>query len=251
LRALTRQIGDLNDCELSYRQRQPIDVARARRQHREYEDRLRQLGVDVLSLPPEPDLPDSVFVEDTALVLPEAAFILPMGASSRLPERESIAKALAAFREVIWLDGPGSVDGGDVLRTGHKLYVGLSGRTNAAGIESLRQNVAPLGYEVQPVAVRNCLHLKSACTEAADGLILVNPDWVDVSPFRGMELLTVAPDEPDASNVLRVDEALVVSACFPHTEQRLRARGLEVHAIDNAEILKAEGALTCTSLLFD
>lgn len=251
MRAVTRQIGDLNGCELSYHQRQPIDVARARVQHRHYEDLLRRLGLDVLSLPPEPDLPDSVFVEDTALVLPEAAIILPMGAPSRHPERESIARALASFREVVRLDGPGTVDGGDVLRIGLELFVGRSSRTNTEGIESLRRFVEPLGYDVHAIPIRHCLHLKSACTEAADGLLLVNPDWVDVSLFGEMEILAVSPDEPDASNVLRVDKVLVVSSCFPRTEERLRSRGLEVHAIDNSEILKAEGALTCTSLLFD
>ena len=248
---MTRQIGDLNGCELKFHERRPIDAGRAREQHRQYEELLRRLGVEVLSLPPEPALPDSVFVEDTALVLPEIALILPMGAPSRRPETERIASALAPFREIHRLDGPGTVDGGDILRIGHTLYVGRSSRTNTEGIESLRRALEPLGYSVQAVSIQGCLHLKSACTEAGDGLLLANPERVDLSCWRNMEILRVPPEEPDACNVLRVGSALVASACFPRTLESLQARGLDVYPIDNSEILKAEGALTCTSLLFD
>lgn len=251
LHALTRRIADLNGCELTYNQRQFIDTARAREQHRRYEELLLQLGLQVLSLPPEPDLPDSVFVEDTTLVLPEAAFILPMGAPSRRAERDSIATALAPFREIRQIQGPGTVDGGDVLRLGRVLYVGLSSRTNTAGAECLRRAVAPLGYTVHVVPVRNCLHLKSGCTEAGPGLLLANPDRVDVSLWPDLEIVMVPPQEPDGCNVLYLDGATVASTCFPRTLELLRSRGLDVHAIDNSEILKAEGALTCTSLLFD
>jgi dimethylargininase len=174
-----------------------------------------------------------------------------MGAASRRAEAASIAAALKPFREVRTLPGPGTIDGGDVLRLGHQLYVGRSSRTSEAGIQSLRRAVEPFGYEVHAVTIRGCLHLKSACTEAGDHLLLANPDRIDLSCWGSRDILPVAPEEPNGCNVLRVGDALLASACFPRTLEKLRGHGLDVHPLDNSEILKAEGALTCTSLLFD
>jgi dimethylargininase len=250
MHALTRQIGDLARCELTYVERRPIDMDRARRQHRDYEELLHRLGAQVHSLPAEADLPDAVFVEDAAVVLDECAVLPHMGAASRRAETASLAAALAPFRRLVHLAPPGRLDGGDVLRLGRTLYVGSSSRSDAAGAKSLRAVAAPLGYDVREVPVRGCLHLKSAVTAAGPGTLLVNPARVDTAAFAGHELLAVPREEPDAANVLRVGDALVVSACFPRTLALLRARGFDVHPLDNSELLKAEAGLTCTSLLF-
>jgi len=249
--ALTRHIGDLSRCELTYRQREPIDNDRARRQHAAYAHLLGELGAHVVSLPAEPALPDAVFVEDACIVLDECAILPHMGAPSRRPERDSLAIALRAYRRVVWLEPPGTLDGGDVLRLGRRLYVGLSTRTDAAGIAALRRHVEPLGYSIHPVPVQHCLHLKSACTAIGPESLLVNPDWVDVALFPGLEALAIAPAEPDAANVLRVGNTVVASARYPRTVERLVARGLAVRTVDNSEILKAEGGLTCTSVIFE
>lgn len=249
--ALTRHVGDLSRCELTFRERAPIDNDRARQQHAAYEQLLGELGAHVVSLPAEPALPDAVFVEDACIVLDECAILPHMGASSRRPERDSLAIALRAYRPVVWLEPPGTLDGGDVLRLGRRLYVGLSTRTDAAGIAALRRHVEPLGYAVHPVPVQHCLHLKSACTAIGPESLLVNPDWVDVALFPGLEALFIAPSEPDAANVLRVGETIVAASSYPRTVDRLVRRGLTVRTVDNSEILKAEGGLTCTSLIFD
>jgi len=249
--ALTRRIGDLAHCELTHLERRPIDPERARQQHQSYEDLLRALGVVVHSLPAEPHLPDAVFVEDAAIVLDECAILPHMGALSRRPEVESLGAALAPFRRLARLQPPGRLDGGDVLRLGRSLYVGLSSRTDRGGLDSLRGVAEPLGYDVHAVPVHGCLHLKSAVTDLGGDTLLVNPAWVDRSRFGAVALLAVPPEEPHAANVLRVGDAIVASACFPRTLDLLRRRGLTVHAVDNSELLKAEGGLTCTSLLFD
>ena len=249
--ALTRQIGELGRCELTYRDREPIDLARARLQHHRYEQLLEGLGAEVVSLPAEPGLPDAVFVEDAAVVLDECALLPNMGALSRRPEVESLAVALRAHRPIVRLGDLGTLDGGDVLRMGRTLYVGVSTRTNEAGIVALRHHAAPFGYDVRAVPVQGCLHLKSACTALDSNTLLVNPERVDRSHFRDLQFVTVSPDEPDAANVLWIGESVVASTCFPRTLEKIAAHGFRVLALDNSELVKAEGGLTCTSLLFD
>ena len=152
LLAITRQISPRFDqCELTHLDRQPIDLDLARAQHHQYEAALRELGCDVISLPPEPDLPDSVFVEDVALVFDEIAVITRPGADSRKPETESIARALSPYRMLRTIAAPGTIDGGDVLRVGQTVYVGRSNRSNRSGVEQLQALLAPYGYRVQSV----------------------------------------------------------------------------------------------------
>ncbi|HZM17345.1 MAG TPA: arginine deiminase-related protein, partial [Candidatus Krumholzibacteria bacterium] len=127
---MTRSVGNLDRCELTYRARSFIDADRAREQHRQYERLLQELGAEVVSLPAEPDLPDAVFVEDAAVVLDECALVPHMGAPTRRPESASLAAALAAYRDLVHLPPPGTLDGGDVLLLGRTLFVGLSTRTD-------------------------------------------------------------------------------------------------------------------------
>lgn len=249
--AVTREVGDLSRCELTYRQRQPIDTERARRQHAAYRQLLGALGAHVLALPTAPGLPDAVFVEDACIVLDECAILPHMGAPSRRAERDSLAAVLSTYRTLVWLAPPGTLDGGDVLRLGRRLYVGLSTRTDPRGIAALRRHVETLGYTVQAVPVHGCLHLKSACTAIGPQTLLVNPNWVDTTVFTDLETLAVVPAEPEAANVLHIGDTIVASASFPRTVDRLVGRGLTVRTLDNSEILKAEGGLTCTSLLFE
>lgn len=251
LRALTRRVGDLSRCELTHLEPRPIDVGRARQQHAAYEDLLRELCVDVISLPPEPDLPDSVFVEDTAIVLDECAVITRMGVASRRPETRSVAEALCRYRPLHRLDPPGTLEGGDVVRVGRALYVGRSTRTNSAGIEQLRELITPFGYEVREVRVRGCLHLKSACTYLGSGMLAANPDRVDPSAFAGLLVLEVPPHEPRAANSLSIGSSVVLPSGCPQTASLLRERSFDVRCLDISELMKAEAGLTCMSLLFE
>lgn len=258
LLAITRDISpNFNQCELTHLDRTPIDVALAQAQHHAYQAALRQLGCEVIALPAEPDLPDSVFVEDVAIVLDEIAIITRPGADSRKPEARLIAEALKPYRELRFIEAPGTVDGGDVLRVGKTLYIGLSSRSNQAAIDQMQQYLAPFGYSVQGVKVTGCLHLKSAVTQVAVDTLLINPLWVDVAYFNGFRLVEVDPSEPGAANAIWVDRAdrsnrgVIYPSNFPKTQQRLIEHGVPLISVDASEVQKAEGAVTCCSLIFE
>jgi dimethylargininase len=251
LKAITRAVSrSIGQCELSHLARVPIDVERAREQHHAYENALRSLGVDVHSLPEEPDLPDSVFVEDMAIVLEECAVITRPGADSRRPEAASIARALAEDRNLIAIHPPGTVDGGDVLVLDRTIYVGVTARSNDSAIQQMQAGLDPYGYQVVGVPVTGCLHLKSAITQAAQDLLLINPAWIGRDCFPGFRLLEIDPSEPYAGNVLRVGDVALYQPSFPRTLKRLEAAHISLLLVDASELGKAEGALTCCSLVY-
>src|SRR5580658_3174341 len=205
LTAVTRKISPaMNRCELSYMERVEIDIAKAAEQHRQYEHCLRAMGADVIALPVEPEMPDSVFVEDPAVVVEEVAIMTRPGAESRRREGETLAKTLARFRPLRWMQAPATLEGGDVMRAGRTLYVGASARSNPAGIAQLAEELKPYGYTVKAVEVRGCLHLKSGCCYLGDGIVLANREWADTAAFEKMRIVDVAPDEPWAANVLTI-----------------------------------------------
>lgn len=250
--AVTRDVSaSLGDCELSYVSRSRIDVARAVAQHHDYRQALESLGCKVISLAAQDSLPDAVFVEDMAIVLDEIAVMTRSGAKSRRAESPSAAEALAPYRQTILsMSAPATLDGGDVMRVGRTLYVGQSERSNAAGIAQLGELVSDYGYEVKPVPISGCLHLKSAVTQVADRGLLLQPEWVDADAFAGFTIIEVDPSEAHAANALRIGDGLVYPANFPRTRERLRSAGIAVTSVDVSELQKAEGATTCCSLVF-
>lgn len=249
-RALVHAVGDrLGECELTFVRRQRIDVDRARTQHSAYCAALRACGVDVRVLNVSPALADAVFLEDAAVVLDEVAIAAVMGAPSRRTEVDNLAPVLAELRPLVRLRPPATLEGGDVLRVGRTLWVGQSPRTNAQGVAALAQAVLAFGYEVVPVRVHGCLHLKTACTALDDDTLLVNPDWIDTAPFAGRRLVAVDRGEPFAANVLRLRADLLTSASYPRTLERLLAAGYGVRALDISELEKAEAGVTCLSLV--
>lgn len=250
--AITRApSASLVDCQLSFVERAPIDLKLARAQHRAYNQVLVDSGCEVIELTPQDALPDAVFVEDTALVLDEVAIMTRPGAEARQAEGASVGEALREFRPLLAIAAPGTLDGGDVMRIGRTLHVGESARTNRAGIEQLRALIAPLGYTVAVHATRGCLHLKSAVTQVAPGTLLINPDWIDRAEFSDFELMEVDPQEEHAANALRIGDAIVYPACFPRTQEKLERAGIRVRTVDVSELQKAEGAVTCCSLVFE
>ncbi len=252
LTAITREVSPrIGNCELTYLARAEIDLDRARAQHRAYCQALSNSGCEVLELPAEPDLPDSVFVEDTAIVLDEVAVVARPGVESRLPETVSLARVLARHRSLVTIEDPGTLEGGDVLRIGARLYVGRSGRTNPEGIRQLQVLTARFGYVVQPVEVQGCLHLKSAVTQVGREALLFNPGWIPAAAFGGLDLIPVDPREPYGGNALWLGGRVLYPASFPRTRERLEARGIGTTALDVSELQKAEGALTCCSLIFE
>jgi len=252
LRAITRAVSPaIVNCELSFIPRQPIDLQIARAQHRAYEELLEELGAHVLSLPPEPDLPDSMFVEDPAVVLDELAVIFPLGTESRRPEAASLAQAISRFRKLEYITLPGTLEGGDILRVGRKLFVGVTKRSNAEGIRHLAAILSPHQYEVIPVSVTGCLHLKSAVTFLGRNTLLANRTWFDPAPFSGYDWIDVHPAEPHAANALALQNTIIFPASFPHTRALIEARGFHITPLDISELQKAESGLTCSSLIFE
>ena len=231
--------------------RQPIDLAKACEQHRGYERLLEKLGARLISLPAEAMLPDSMFVEDPAVVLDELAVILPLGTPTRRAEAASLAQALSPFRKLEYVKSPGMLEGGDVLRIGRQLFVGLSRRTNKEGIRQLKAILEPRGYEVVGVPVRGCLHLKSAVTYLGRNTLLANREWFDVRAFDGYDFVDVAAEEAHAGNALALGDTVIFPASFPRTRARLEERGFCVTPLDISELQKAESGLTCSSLLFE
>jgi len=252
LTAITRAVSPaINRCEIGFIERQEIDLASAYQQHLQYESLLAELGAKVVSLPAEPDYPDSVFVEDPAVVLDEVAIMTRMGAASRRGESESLARALAEYRPLRWLREPATLEGGDVMRIGRTLYVGVSHRTNRAGIEQLTDELGPLGYTVVPVAVRGALHLKSACCSLGDGVILANRAWLDLQLLAQFRIVDVAPGEDRAANVLSIGGSVILPASYPRTAEILDRSGLRVRTVDVSEMMKAEAGVTCCSLILE
>jgi dimethylargininase len=249
--ALTREVSPrLMECELTHLAREPIDVGLAAAQHLAYEACLARLGCDVRRLPPEPDMPDSVFVEDTAVVLDEIAVIARPGAPSRLAETTSVAEALRPRRKLARIEPPATLDGGDVLVVGRTVYAGLSKRTDAAAVAQLAKILSPHGYTVIGVPVAGCLHLKSAVGRVGHETLLVNRDWVDPKTFRGLDVLDVDPIERGAAGALLIGESVVYPRRFVRTLERLENSGVNVVPVDLSELAKAEAGVTCCSLVF-
>ena len=252
LAAITRKASPrMSECELTHLARVPIDVKRAAEQHLAYEQQLEALGCRVTSLPAEPELPDSVFVEDAAVVFDELAILARPAAESRRAEVASVGKALEAHRSLAHIEAPGTLDGGDVLTAGKKVFVGLSRRTNQAGIEQMRALLEPHGYSVVGAPVERCLHLKSAVSQVAEKTLLINPAWLEPDAFGDFELIEVDAAEPFAANALLVNGAVIYPVAYARTRKRLEERGIRVVAAEVSELAKAEGGVTCCSLIFE
>ena len=252
LTAITRDVSSaFVHCELSFIDRKPIDLAKARAQHHAYETLLAKCGARVISLPEEPDLPDSMFVEDPAIVLDEVAIICTLGTETRRKEASSIAAALEKFRKLAYIKLPGTLEGGDVLRIGKRIYVGVTRRSNPEGIRQLAVIVGAYGYELTAVPVTGCLHLKSAVTFLGKNTVLGNRTWFDWNRLQGFEWIDVHSAEPHAGNALQTGEMVIFPAAFQRTAALITQKGFKLELLDISELQKAESGLTCSSLLFE
>jgi dimethylargininase len=249
-KAITRAVSPaMNRCELSYIDRVEIDLDRARAQHAEYLRCLSDLGLDVVTLAAQPELPDSVFVEDPVVAVDELAVMTRMGAESRRAEADTLGAEIARYRPLRWMSAPATLEGGDVFRVDRTIYVGASERTNAAGIAQLASMLAPFRYDVRAVEVHGCLHLKSGACPLGRGMILANRDWVGADAFEGFRILDVA--EEWAADVLAIDATVLMPAGFPRTAELLEREGFAVRTVDVSELQKAEAGVTCMSVILD
>ena len=185
------------------------------------------------------------------MVLDEVAVIARPGADSRRPETRGVADRLRSHRRLQAVAPPGTLDGGDVLALGKALYVGLSTRSNEAAVKQLQRVLEPWGYAVRGVPVQGCLHLKSAVTAVARKTVLLNRAWVDPGAFGDVHVIDVDPDEPAAANALRLADRVIFPTGFPGTARRLAAAGIRVAAIEVSELQKAEGGVTCCSVIYE
>lgn len=251
LKAITRGVSRrIARCELTFRQREPVDYERAVRQHAAYCEILSRHCAEVIQLEASDANPDCCFVADTAVVLDELAVIASMGAVSRRGETSAVEKIVSAHREVARITHPATLDGGDVVIVGKQIFVGRSTRTNPEGINALARIARPYGYDVTPVAVTGSLHLTTACSMLDEETVLLNPRWIDVAPFARLWVLPVPEDEPWATNTVRVGNTICVEAGAPRTLQLVGQQCANVEALDISEFRKAEGSLSCLSILF-
>ena len=248
--ALTRGVSlRIAECELTFIDREAIDYPRAVQQHDQYQQLLRSLGATVITLPSDDECPDCCFLEDTALVLDEIAVITRPGSETRRREVDGVAPTILKYRNAVRIDAPGTVEAGDVLRMGRKLFVGLSTRTNQQGIETLQTALKAYGYEVIAIPMKGALHLKSVCTALDDHTVLADPRHFDATEFSEYTLIEVPSEESMAANVLRINGTICIHAGFHQTAALLRARGFDIRTIDISEFLKAEAGLTCMSII--
>jgi dimethylargininase len=250
--ALTHTVSpSLKECELSYLERVPIDVRLAQRQHDQYCQMLRNHDIHVIELNCNLKHPDSTFIEDTAVVTHEIAVLCRMGAVSRMGEVDGIEPELMKYREVRKIKAPGTIEGGDVLQIGENIFIGISPRTNREGIRQFMSILKPMGYQIHPVELKNCLHLKSAVTSLDDETLLVNPDWLELTPFNNYQIVPIHESEPWAANVLRLpDHTIILHSGFIRTIDRIQSLGYQVDTVNISELQRAESALTCSSIIF-
>jgi dimethylargininase len=227
----------------------PIDVARARVQHAGYVAALRRAGAEVVELPAADEQPDCCFVEDTAVIAGGVALLARPGAPARQAEPAAVRAALAAHLPVVEMTAPATLDGGDCLRLGRRLFVGRSARTSAAGAARAREVFAPLGIEVIEVPVAAALHLKSVCSPLGDDAVLIAEGALPPGSFAGARELIVPAGEAPAANVVTIGRTALVAAGFAETARIVAAAGFEPVPVDTSEMRKADGALTCLSIL--
>ena len=251
LTAITRAVSSrINECELSFIERQSIDFESAVRQHRNYQQLLRSLGLNVVELPADDGCPDCCFIEDTALVLDELAIATRPGSEARRAEVPGVLPAIAKYWKIKHVEAPATLEAGDVLRIGRDLFIGITNRTNRGGIEFVRKHAAPHGYKVHGVEVTGALHLKSVCTAVNERTILADSSRIDLEPFAAYQVIEVPAEEWMAANVLLVNGIVCMHAGFYKTFGRLQERLIQVRTVDISEFLKAEAGLTCMSIIF-
>lgn len=255
LQAIVRRpCPEIAQCALTYIERSPIHFETLKEQHRHYCETLKKLGLSVKVLPEDSSHPDSVFVEDPAVIFDEMAFLNRLGVPSRQGETLSLREHLSPYRSTHQITPPGTLEGGDVLQVDRKVFVGISKRTNLEAIEQIQIQLKSYDYEVIPLELKECLHLKTACTYIGQQTFILNPQWVRkdffCSAFPQYKALTVHPSEPFAANTIKVGHTLITSASAPQTNQSLIAKGFSIQTLDISEVEKAEGGLTCLSLIF-
>jgi dimethylargininase len=241
--------NSLAQAQLTHLARVPINYELAKIQHQRYCTTLSQLVSDIQVLPALTEFPDSVFVEDVFISLPDVSILCRPGAKSRLGEVDAISTHVPNDRPAVRLESPARIDGGDVLVIGKKIFIGQSSRTNSVAIKVITEIVTPFGYSVTAVKVLGALHLKTAVTALSDDLLVMNSRWINTSVFSDWRRLCVADSEPFAGNILKIANTIFVQSTHIDTANAISAAGFQVQLIDISEFAKAEAGLTCMSVI--
>ncbi len=230
----------------------PPDPVTFQQHHDAYISALKSTGADVTVLDALEDYPDSVFIEDAALCLPAGAVIMRPGAPSRLGEAAAVAPAVRQFYgDVATIEGPGFIEGGDILTTGTEIIAGRSARTDGPGIEELRTHVAPWGYSVREVSTPpGVLHFKTDCSLLDEETILSTKRLAETGCFSGYRIIHTSDGEEPCANSIRFNNLVIMPGGFPRTAEKLDAEGYDIRLIGNTEAAKLDGGMSCLSLRF-
>ncbi len=227
------------------------DYNLALKQHKKYIEALEMCGLEVLITEPDERLPDSVFVEDTAILIPECAIITIPGAESRKAETDRIKKALKSFyRNIEEISSPGTVDGGDVMMAGSHFFIGISDRTNIEGAKQLIKILEKYGYSGSTVSINNVLHLKSGVAYLENNYLVATGEFADKEEFKKYNILKVKDEESYAANCVWINDFVLVAKGFPKTKKLIEEAGYETIELDVSEFRKLDGGLSCLSLRF-
>ena len=225
-----------------------IDVDLARRQHAEYCNALLSFGLKLIWIEGDDTLPDSCFVEDTAVVFGEKAVICNMKIKSRFKEVVEVAKMLEKLKETYYIKPPATIDGGDVLKVEDKVFVGLSTRTNLYVVHQLRKILENSNLEIVPVKIHNVLHLKSACTYLGNKYVILSKGHFDTEILQDYKKIAVPRGEEYAADCLALNGTVLMAEGYPKTKRLIEKEGFFVEDLEMSEFRKGEGALTCLSI---
>jgi dimethylargininase len=246
--ALVRPVPDSYDrCIRTNREK--IDVALARRQHDEYCRALQKLGLSLTWIRGDNALPDSCFVEDTAVVFGEKAVICNMRVKSRANEVAEVAKVMKELKETYRIKPPATIDGGDVLVVEDRVFVGLSARTNLHAVSQLKKILAKSKMNLVPVKVRKVLHLKSACTYLGNEVVILSEGCFDTNVLQGLRKIVVPRGEEYAADCLAVNGTVLTVKGYAETRKLVEKEGFRVEELEISEFRKGDGALTCLSII--
>ena len=227
-----------------------IDVALARSQHAGYCRALQKLGLKLVWVEGDNVLPDSCFVEDTAVVFGDEAIICNLKIESRVQEVVEVAKVLRKIKEMHYIRPPATIDGGDVLNIGNKVFVGLSARTNLPAIRQLRRFLENSNFQIVPVKIRNVLHLKSACTYLGNNYVILSRGHFDRDILRSYNKIVTPKGEEYAADCLAINGTVLMAKGYPKTKKLVEKEGFRVEELEISEFRKGEGALTCLSIIW-
>jgi dimethylargininase len=227
-----------------------IDVKLAAEQHERYCAALAAAGVDVVRLEADDRYPDCCFVEDPALVIGDRVVILNMGESSRRGESEAIREELSSLRGVTVMGAPGTVEGGDVLRIGNKVYVGVGPRSDRVGFDTLRSLFGAEGFDVIPVELHNTLHLKSVCAYLGGDHVVWCPGHFDENLLADYQRIDVRAADAYSANCIALNGRVFVAEGFPETVARIERAGFDTIEVPVSEFRKGDGGVSCLSVRF-